>query len=164
MRLHIGSALLNGNGSFIRHGVLIVLGILFILSSGFGFSDNPDGTLPFVITHLDSAAQSVKIRENSTRNISTLKIDQRMGPWTLMAVLHNDGEEMAVFENLEDRVGPIVYAQPGAVHFVLAKSLETTSVPENTLYHGRTLEEIVTLPASLKGRILLEIDCGERQR
>jgi len=143
MRLHIGSALLNGNDSFIRHGVLIVLGILFFLSNGFGFPDNPDGTLPFVITHLDSATQSVKIRENSTRNVSTLKIDQRMGPWTLMAVLHNDGEEMAVFENLEDRVGPIVYAQPGAVHFVLAKSLETTSVPENTLYHGRILEEIV---------------------
>ncbi len=170
---HIGSTLLNVNDSVIHHRVLIALGVLLSLSNGIGRSGyaavltpptrtnrgptagNPDEPLPFTVTYLDAAQQSVGIRENLSGNESTLKIHQKTGPWTLMAVLNKDGDRMAVFENLAERTGSIVYARPGAVLLVLAKSLEATSVPEETLYHGRTLEAVVESPKDVLAEEIL---------
>jgi hypothetical protein len=59
-----------------------------------------------------------------------------------MAVIQGDREPIAVFEDLEDRKGSIVFMTQEGVCLTLPKSLEPTKVPEESLYRGRTIDEI----------------------
>lgn len=69
-----------------------------------------------------------------------------------MAVLKSG---LAVFENVEDRKGGIVYADTQGIALRLAKSLEPTSVDPKTLYRGHTIEEIAAANEDILGEALL---------
>jgi hypothetical protein len=79
----------------------------------------------------------------------------KFGAWTLMAVVREPQGGAAVFENLEERKGDIVYVGKQGVILSLAKSLEPTSVAPASLYRGKTMDEIGKSRADLLGAELL---------
>ena len=78
----------------------------------------------------------------STRKPVTVAQLHTFGRWTLMAVVQGARGNLAVFENLQDRKGSIVYVGKQGIEATLPKSLEPTSVPPGTLFLGKTVEEI----------------------
>jgi hypothetical protein len=111
----------------------------------------------FSLKDLDANGQSAVVLDLLTgKEVRVLK-HQKVGPWILMAVLEEGPEKMAVFEDLEDRKGSILYMSKEGIVVSLPKSLERTSVPEKTLYRGRTMNEIVKSPKDiLASEILAE--------
>ncbi len=112
----------------------------------------------FAIQSLDSKNQTVVLVDPSTRKPVTIEQRQNYGPWTLMGVVEQPQGDLAVFENLQDRKGSIVYAGKQGVVVVLPKSLEPTSVPANTLYRGRTVDEVANSKIDFLGQELLAGD------
>lgn len=94
------------------------------------------------IESADAKNQSVVLIDPITRNAVTLTQQRVFGPWTLMAVLTQPQGNLAVFENVQDRKGHIVYVGTHGVVLDLPKSLEPTSVPPGTPFRGKTLDEI----------------------
>jgi hypothetical protein len=104
---------------------------------------------------VDPKKQSAVLVDPSTHEESTVLLHQNFGSWTLMAVVHRPQGDLAVFENLQDRRGDIVYAGAQGIVLALPKSLEPTSVPPNTLYRGRSLDEIAKAKKDVLGEELL---------
>jgi len=100
-----------------------------------------NGLPAFLIKSIDYQKQTAAVFDPSTQDIMDVLQNQRIGPWTLMAIIQKKGVSLAVFENLENRKGPIVYMTEKGIFLTLAKSLELTSVPEKSLYRDRTLED-----------------------
>ncbi len=113
------------------------------------------GATELPIRSLDPKSQSAVLIDPSTHKEITLLAHQNFGSWTLMAVLRRPQGDLAVFENLQDRRGNIVYAGAQGVVLTLPKSLEPTSVAPNTLYHGRTLDQIAKTRNDTLGEELL---------
>jgi hypothetical protein len=89
---------------------------------------------------LDFTQQSVVMLEGPKQQERHLALHEKIGPWTLMAVLHEPDSDAAVFENLEQGKGSIVYVGKQGVILSLAKSLEPTSVAPSSLYRGKTMD------------------------
>lgn len=119
------------------------------------FQANPSGSLNFSVQSLDLKNQSVAVVDRSTQKETRLNKIQKLGPWTLMAVIAEPLGDLAVFENLEDRQGSIVYAGKQGVVLTLPKSLEPTSVPPQSVYGGRTLDEISKSQRDVLGEEIL---------
>jgi hypothetical protein len=72
-----------------------------------------------------------------------------------MAVLREPQGGAAVFENVEERKGDIVYVGQQGVFLTLPKSLEPTSAAPSSLYRGKTMDEIGKARADVLGAELL---------
>jgi hypothetical protein len=103
-----------------------------------------NGTLStnLAVRSVDFKNQTVVMTDSATRKSITVHQNQRFGIWTLMAVVQAVPADLAVFENVEDRKGDIVYADTQGIVVTLPQTAEPTSAPANTLYVGRTLEEV----------------------
>jgi len=95
----------------------------------------------FTLKNIDPEKQQVTVLDSSGKEATVLML-QKAGPWSLMAVIEEGGRPIAVFENIEDKKGDILYLSGDGVVVSLPKSLERTSVPPNTLYRGKTLDEV----------------------
>src|ERR1035437_1799315 len=108
-----------------------------------------------VVKAVDARNQSAVVVDPATQDGTTVLKHHRSGPWTLMAVIPGARGNLAVFENLEDRKGNIVYVGTEGLVLTLPKSLEATSVPPQSLYHGKTLEEIAKTQRDVLGEEVL---------
>src|SRR5580658_563644 len=104
---------------------------------------------------LDVSAQGVVMLDAASQKEVKVAQHGKFGVWTLMAVLREPGGGAAVFENVEDRKGSIVYVNQQGVILTLAKSLEPTSAAQSSLYRGRTMDEIGKTRADVLGAELL---------
>ncbi len=96
----------------------------------------------FLVKSLDLQNQSVVIFSLSEEDEVKVLKNQKIGPWALMAVIEEGSELMAVFEDVDNRKGNIIYMTKEGIAVSLPKSLERTSVPPESLYGGHSLEEI----------------------
>ncbi len=101
---------------------------------------------------VDYAKQSATVVDPVSHKTVVVEQSKNVGPWTLMAILKSD---LAVFENLQDREGGIVYVGRQGVGLNLSKSLEPTSADPKTLYRGRMMDEIVESRRDILGEELL---------
>ncbi len=91
----------------------------------------------------------------STHQPVTVSKGENFGAWTLIAVIENQQTALAVFEELADRRGSIIYVGRTGVVLILPKSLAPTSVDPSTLYRGRTLDETAKSKQDFLGQELL---------
>lgn len=109
----------------------------------------------FPIESANFKTQTVVLMDASAHKDITVQLHQNFGMWTLMAVVHKQEGDLAVFETLSDRKGSIVFAGPHGVVLTLPKTLEPTVAAANTLYRGHTLDEIAASKADVLGNDLL---------
>ena len=107
---------------------------------------------PFKVLKFEN--ESVTLKNNAGRK-TTLKINQEIESWSLMAVIERNGESIAVIENHREKDGPILYISPKGIIACFSKSLEPTNVPEESNYLGRTLKEILESDEDLLGEEIL---------
>jgi hypothetical protein len=118
-------------------------------------AENPAASIDLRVQSLDFGAQSAVMLEGASQKEVKVAQREKFGLWTLMAVLREPQGGVAVFENVEDRKGSIVYVSKLGVILTLPKSLEPTSVAPSSLYRGRTMDEIGKTRADLLGADLL---------
>lgn len=107
------------------------------------------------IQSLDVEGQNVTVIDPTTHQPVGVTKDGNLGVWTLMAVIEKASGNLAVFEDLQDRRGSIVFVGKQGLVLSLPKSLEPTSVAPLTLYHGRTQEEIAKSQTDILGEDFL---------
>src|SRR3984885_14058500 len=107
------------------------------------------------VQSLDFSAQSVVMIGGLSQKEVRDAQHGKFGEWTLMAVLREPQGGAAVFENVEERKGDIVYLGQQGVILTLPKSLEPTSVAPTSLYRGKTMDEIGKARADVLGAELL---------
>jgi hypothetical protein len=87
----------------------------------------------------------VTVLDAGTGGPRRLQRHERAGPWTLMAhFAPADGKPVAVFEDIGDRAGPIVYVSTDGVLLELAKTLVPTRVAEETCYGGHGKDGVLS--------------------
>lgn len=88
---------------------------------------------------------------------ATVKTGQRLGPWTLMAVIEPErGAPMAVFENFARQAGVMLFAGMGGAEIELPKTQEPTGAEPSVLYLGHKLEEVLASEHDLLGAEILK--------
>ncbi|HTS37348.1 MAG TPA: hypothetical protein VMH04_16845 [Candidatus Solibacter sp.] len=107
------------------------------------------------IQTLDLKNQTVTAIDATAGHPATVAKGQNFGPWTLMAVIDAPEGSLAVFEALKDRRGAILYVGKAGVALTLPKSLESTTASPDTLYRGRTAEEVAKSQNDILGQELL---------
>ncbi len=80
---------------------------------------------------------------------------ENFGTWTLMAVIEEPEGNLAVFEQLTDRRGSIIFLSKQGLVLNLPKSLEPSFAAPGTLYGARTREEIAKSEKDILGEELL---------
>lgn len=96
--------------------------------------------LPFVL-EVDPV---VKARDPSLAEVRQVDLHDRIGRWTLMAVIKQGlAGPAAVFEDLESRTGPIIFMTQTGPLLELPKTLEPTRVPEAGCYRGHAKAAVV---------------------
>lgn len=123
-------------------------------SASFSTGDDPSPAAPR-ITSTDASKQTVVVSDPATHKSVTVHQGESLGAWTLMAVLEKPQAALAVFENIQDRKGSIIYVSTTGVIVKLAKSAEPTSVAPETLYRGHTIQEIADTKKDILGDELL---------
>ena len=121
-------------------------------------SQKKDGTLSanLAVRSVDFKSQIAVMTDSMTKKAVTVHQNQKFGIWTLMAVVQAAPADLAVFENVEDRRGDIVYVGPHGIVVTLPQTAEPTSAPANTLYGGHTLEEVEKSKQDILSPQLLE--------
>lgn len=109
----------------------------------------------FTIKEMDVAAQKAIVILPLPGGETVVLKHQKVGPWVLMAVFEGGRGPMAVFEDIGNKKGSILYMNTEGAALRLAKSLERTSVPAETLYRGRSLDEIVGTMRDILGEEIL---------
>ena len=107
------------------------------------------------IQSFDVEKQSVTVIDAAAHQPVSVAKGENFGAWTLMAVIEEPEGNLAVFEELTDRRGSIIYVGKRGVVLNLPKSLEPTSAAPGTLYRGRTQEEIAKSQNDILGQELL---------
>jgi len=107
------------------------------------------------IQRLDVEKQNVAVVDPAAHQPLHVAKGENFGAWTLMAVIEEPEGTLAVFEQLKDRRGSIIYVGKGGVVLNLPKSLEPTTAAPGTLYGGRTQEEITKSENDILGHELL---------
>jgi len=97
----------------------------------------------------------VTVIDGAAHQPVTVAKGENFGTWTLMAVVENLQGNLAVFEDLAERRGSILYIGKTGVILNLPKSLEPTSAAPRSLYRGRTQEEIAKSEKDILGEELL---------
>ena len=141
-------------------GLLIPIALLFLSGPLAAQTDNPSAAArsssPNIqVQGFDIEKQSVIVLDATTRRPVNVAKGENFGAWTLMAVIDEPEGTLAVFEELRDRRGRIVYVGKQGVVLSLPKSLEATSAAPGTLYRGRTAEEIAKSENDVLGQELL---------
>src|SRR3974390_2608436 len=109
--------------------------------------------VPVVLANQD-ASQAVTVSWNGSTH--TLTNGVRTGPWTLMEVIGEGEERIAVFEDLRRENGRMVFVRSSIVVADLSKSLEPTFPLEpSKLYRGHTLNEVFDSATDLLGQEIL---------
>ena len=103
----------------------------------------------------DLEKQNAMVLDPTSHQPVNLAKGDSFGAWTLMAVIEEPENILAVFEELKDRRGSIIYVGKAGVVLNLPKSLEPTSAAPGTLYRGRTAEEIAKSENDILGQELL---------
>lgn len=107
------------------------------------------------VKSVDFGVQSAVMLDGASGKEVKVALRGKFGAWTLMAVLREPDGGSAVFENVTERKGDIVYVGTQGVILALPKSLEPTSVAPSSLYRGRTMDEIAKGKADVLGAELL---------
>lgn len=107
------------------------------------------------IQSADLKKQNVTVIDRTAHQPVNVAKGDNFGAWTLMAVIEEPEGTLAVFEELEDRRGSIIYVSNGGVVLNLPKSLEPTTAAPGTLYGGRTEEEIAKSKNDILGQDFL---------
>ena len=107
------------------------------------------------IQSFDVEKQNVTVIDAAAHQPVRVAKGENFGAWTLMAVIEEPEGNLAVFEELTDRRGSIIYVGKRGVVLNLPKSLEPTSAAPGTLYRGRTQEEIAKSENDILGQELL---------
>ena len=107
------------------------------------------------IQSADVKKQNVTVIDATAHQPVNVAKGDNFGAWTLMAVIEEPEGTLAVFEELEDRRGSIIYVSNGGVVLNLPKSLEPTTAAPGTLYGGRTEEEIAKSKNDILGQDFL---------
>ena len=110
---------------------------------------------PFSIKNVDCNQQTVTVTDLPSDQDTALGMHQKTGCCTFMAALDNAGTPTAVFENLDDQAGSIAFATELGVALTMPKTLEPMKVPPDSLYHGRTIEEIRDTKNDILGEEIL---------
>lgn len=136
-----------------------LLAILFVLTAlpataVAAQAGNPDIPPNFQIQGADVEKQNVTAIDAGHKPLNVAK-GGNFGPWTLMAVIEEAEGPLAVFEELKDRRGSIIYVDASGVKQSLPKSLEPSSAPPDTLYRGHTRDEIAKSKNDVLGQELL---------
>ncbi len=134
-------------------GVYLLMFLLVFSPRVFSDSMKPP---EFSVKNLNFLEQTTQVIDPDSGAVLYIKQNQRIGAWTLMAVIQSEESPAAVFENLEDRTGGIVYMTETGIILNLDKSLEPTSAAEDTLYRGRTLEETANRKQDYLAKEILE--------
>jgi hypothetical protein len=110
------------------------------------------GDCPKVVS-ISPAGNVVARSQGQTRQIAK---GQRLGNWTLMAVLQADSKRrLAVFEDFAQSKGRLVFTGEDGKEVELPKSLEPTWAEPGSLYLGHSLEEVFSSERDLLGEELL---------
>jgi hypothetical protein len=109
----------------------------------------------FQIQKFDVEQQNVTAIDRATHQPIKVAKGENFGAWTLMAVVEEPEGILAVFEELKDPRGSIIYMGKGGVVLDLSKSLESTTAGPGTLYRGRTADEIANSKSDVLGDELL---------
>ncbi|HUJ31609.1 MAG TPA: hypothetical protein VLY23_10040 [Candidatus Acidoferrum sp.] len=104
---------------------------------------------------IDFKNQTVAVDDPTTPAERKVAKNEVSGRWTLMAVISQPEGALAVFENLQDRTGSILFVGTRGVVLELPKTLEPTRVSPGTLYRGRTMEAIAGAKSDVLGEDLL---------
>src|SRR5215467_11940554 len=134
---------------------------LLVASASFaartGNSPSPDHNSPpkIQIQTFDLEKQNVTVMDAATHQPVNVAKGENFGPWTLMGVIEEQEGALAVFEELSDRRGSIIYVGKQGLVLNLAKSLEPTTAAPTTLYRGRTAEEIAKSENDILGQEFL---------
>jgi len=107
------------------------------------------------IQNVDVQKQNVTVMDAEAHQPVHVAKGENFGAWTLMAVIEEPEGSLAVFEELKDRRGSIIYAGKGGVVLNLPKSLEPTTAAPGSLYRGRTKDEIAKSKNDILGQELL---------
>ncbi|HKR83094.1 MAG TPA: hypothetical protein VJS37_02900, partial [Terriglobales bacterium] len=107
------------------------------------------------IQSFDVDRQNVTVIDAATHHPVTIAKKENFGTWTLMAVIERSEGSLAVFEELKDRQGSILYVGKRGAVLNLPKTLEPSSAAPSTLYRGRTQEEIAKSQQDILGEELL---------
>jgi hypothetical protein len=99
----------------------------------------------------------IRYRDNNSAEIfangqaSPLHTGERLGPWSLMAIVDDDRSKPAfvILEDFSQQTGHLLFVDQKGVRLDLPKSLEPTSQDPANLYLGHTLDEIVNSPTDL---------------
>jgi hypothetical protein len=87
---------------------------------------------------------------------ASLRKGQRLGVWTLMAVVSSPGKSaIAVFEDFTQRKGHILFVDQRGVQVDLPKSLEPSFVDPSGLYRGHSFQEVMSSDHDLLGEEIL---------
>src|SRR6185369_1419520 len=117
---------------------------------------SPAITSPTIeIQNLDVERQNVTVINSATHQPVTIAKGENFGTWTLMAVIERSEGNLAVFEELKDRRGSILYVGKRGAALNLPKTLESSSAASSTLYRGRTQDEIAKSEKDILGEELL---------
>ena len=107
------------------------------------------------IQSFDMEKQEATVIDAAAQHAVRVAKGKNFGAWTLMALIEEAAGNIAVFEELTDRRGSIMYVGKRGVVLNLPKSLEPTSAAPSTLYRGRTQEEIAKSEKDILGEELL---------
>jgi len=107
------------------------------------------------IQSADLEKQSVTVIDPQSHQPINVAKNTNFGAWTLMAVIDEPEGALAVFEELADRRGAILYVGKQGIVLNLPKSLEPTTAAPGTLYRGRTADEIAKNDSDVLGQELL---------
>ena len=107
------------------------------------------------IQSFDVEKQRVTLTDAAAHQPVRIAKGGNFGAWTLMAVVEKPSGNLAVFEELTNRRGNIIYVGKRGVALKLPKSLESTNAGPGTLYRGRTLEQIAKSENDILGEELL---------
>ena len=119
------------------------------------FCRGPSTSPNIQIQGFDLEKQNVTVIDAAAHQPVSVAKGENFGAWTLMAVIEEPEGNLAVFEELTDRRGSIIYVGKRGVVLNLPKSLEPTSAAPGTLYRGRTQEEIAKSENDILGQELL---------
>ncbi len=98
---------------------------------------------------------SVEVSSEGAKSV--LHTGDRLGRWTLMAVIDaavRNGH-LAIFEDFTSQTGHITVLAQNRMLLDLPKSLEPTSQDSAKLYLGHTLQEVINSPSDLLGNEIL---------
>ena len=87
---------------------------------------DPSSSPNIQIQTLDVEKQKVAVVDPAAHQPLNVAKGENFGPWTLMAVIQEPEGTLAVFEELKDRRGSIIYVGKGGLVLNLPKSLGET--------------------------------------